>query len=91
MSDGTRTGDNIENRLEVNAKDTFADLYWPGYQPFRETGEHRIVRVLESWLGMVERGDWKIDQAGVAGGIDAWKEADTEEGWEKYMIPLLES
>jgi hypothetical protein len=89
-SDGERFGWNSENQ-DKHAKDTFADLYRPGYQPFREMGEQKLVRVLESWLGMVERGDWKIDQFGVAGGIDVWKEADTEERWERYVIPLLGS
>lgn len=49
------------------------------------------VGVLKTWLGMVERGDWKIDRYGVAGGIDVWREADTEQDWEKYVIPLVAS
>jgi hypothetical protein len=36
---------------------------------------------------MVERGDWQIDENGVAGGMDVWREADSEEKWEAYVIP----
>jgi hypothetical protein len=87
-SDGSRFGENrgIEHG---EAKDTFTDLYRPGYQPFSESHEQRLVCVLRSWRGMVERGDWEIDQNGVAGGLDVWREADTELHWEKYVIPLL--
>lgn len=88
-SDGSRFGENRGSK-DVEAKDTFADLYRPGYQPFSESHEQRLVRVLKSWHGMVERGDWEIDQNGVAGGLDVWRKVDTELQWEKYVIPLLQ-
>jgi hypothetical protein len=87
-SDGSRFGENSESDCVV-AKDKCADLYGTGYSPFDNNHENRLVGVLKSWLGMVERGDWKIDQYGVAGGIDVWREADTEQGWEKYVIPVV--
>jgi hypothetical protein len=40
---------------------------------------------------MVEGGIWKVDENGVVGDMETWKEADTEEGWEKYVIPSEES
>ncbi|KAJ5479762.1 hypothetical protein N7530_005271 [Penicillium desertorum] len=33
-------------------------------------------------------GDWEVDENGVAGGIEKFKDADTPEDWEKYQIPL---
>ena len=89
-SDGSRFGENSESE-DVEVTNTFADLYQLGYSPFDGILENRLVGVLKSWLGMVERGDWKIDRYGVAGGIDVWREADTEQGWEKYTIPLVAS
>jgi hypothetical protein len=89
MSDGSRFGENVESK-SVRTKNTFSDLYRPGHQPFDGIHENRLVGVLKSWFGMVERGDWKIDQYGVAGGIDVWREADTEQGWERYVIPIVE-
>jgi hypothetical protein len=40
----------------------------------------QIHKVLENWAGMVERGD------GVEGGIRKFREADTAEHWEKYIV-----
>jgi hypothetical protein len=48
----------------------------------------RLVKVLESWEGMVEKGDWKIGARGVDGTVEDFKEADTEEGWSKFVIPI---
>jgi hypothetical protein len=58
------------------------DLYRAGYQPFES-----LFDVLKSWRGMVERGDWQIDENGVAGGMHVWRETDTGEKWAKYVIP----
>ena len=82
-SDGSRFG-----RRE-NGEDSHVDLYRPGYQPFEEQHEQSLVDVLESWRGMVERGDWQIDKNGVAGGMDVWREADSQEGWEGYVVPRV--
>ncbi|CAO2656567.1 Nn.00g053700.m01.CDS01 [Neocucurbitaria sp. VM-36] len=65
---------------------SFDDLYSLGSHPFETHNEQNLASVLRNWLGMVERGDWKIDENGVAGGMEIWKEADTEEHWEKYVI-----
>jgi hypothetical protein len=65
---------------------SFKGLYIPGFHPFETFIEQSLVGVLRNWLEMVERGDWKIDENGVAGGMDIWKEADTQEHWEKYVI-----
>ena len=35
---------------------------------------------------MVERGDWKAGRKGIASGMDMWKQADTGEQWEKYVL-----
>jgi hypothetical protein len=37
---------------------------------------------------MVQGGYWKVDTDGVIGGIEEWKKADTEESWERYVIPV---
>jgi hypothetical protein len=70
----------------VNENDTFADLYQPGHQSFPEMYRVRLSSVLTSWLGMVQRGDWKVDANGVMGGVDEWTKADTEEWCGKYVV-----
>jgi hypothetical protein len=89
-SDGSLFGENQECET-AEARDMYTELYSVGHDPFGLMDSHNLMRVLKNWLGMVERGDWTVDENGVAGGMDKWKEADTEEHWEKYVIPILES
>lgn len=78
-TDGSLFGEN-------KPKDTFDDLYSLGFHPFETDDGQNLASILRNWLGMVERGDWTIDENGVAGGMEIWKEADTEEHREKYVI-----
>lgn len=87
-SDGARFGENTEDHDAVEAKDTHADLYQPGYQPFGEIHGVRLVKVLRSWTEMVTKGDWRIDGQGVVGGMDEWRKADTEQDWNKFFVPV---
>jgi hypothetical protein len=89
-SDGTRFGENTQDHDEdVQADNTFADLYQPGHQPFTEMHSVWLFSVLENWLGMVQRGHWKVDENGVMAGIEEWKRAGTEEWWERYTAPII--
>ncbi|KAL4982555.1 hypothetical protein BDW68DRAFT_182443 [Aspergillus falconensis] len=47
----------------------------------------QIHKVLENWAERVEKGDWKVNGDAVAGGIEKFRGADTEEHWQKYWIP----
>jgi hypothetical protein len=87
LSDGTRFGENTEDE-EVEPRDTFGDLYQPGYRPFSEIHGVRLVKVLRSWKKTVERGDWHIDGQGVGGDMDEWRKADTEQSWNKFVVPI---
>ncbi|KAL4941850.1 hypothetical protein BDV06DRAFT_235798 [Aspergillus oleicola] len=53
------------------------------------TNKHyvQIDKVLNNWAERVEVGDWEVTEDGVAGGIEKFREADTEEHWKKYWIP----
>ncbi|KAF2850137.1 hypothetical protein T440DRAFT_468820 [Plenodomus tracheiphilus IPT5] len=86
--DGARFGENREDADQAIAQDTFADVYQPGYQPFTVGHPVQIFRVLTNWLAMVQGGHWKVDANGVVGGIEEWKKVDTEDSWEKYVIPI---
>ncbi|KAG9523074.1 hypothetical protein KCV07_g2804, partial [Aureobasidium melanogenum] len=86
-SDGLHIGDPRDEQ-DARCEDRLADLYQQGWNPFIEMHEVRLVKVLESWKEMVERGDWKVGPEGVEGSIDAFKEAETPEGWEKFVVPM---
>lgn len=64
------------------------DLFsgYSGYLPWDSRSSY-LHKVLESWAERVEMGDWEVDQDGVIGGIDKFKEVDTEEHWREYFIP----
>ncbi|KAF2273042.1 uncharacterized protein EI97DRAFT_503825 [Westerdykella ornata] len=91
MSDGSRFCENTASRdpeMAMSNMDTFADLYRPGYQPFEDFREHRLFTLLENWRERVECGDWDIGEDGVEGSMEVWREADTEHGWQKYVLPV---
>lgn len=86
-SDGALFGENSE-AAEADSRDMAMELYQPGHQPFTEIHGVRLDSVLRSWLGMVERGDWKVDGGGVVSGMEEWRKADTGSEWEKYVVPV---
>lgn len=87
-----RRGDgvNFAGEKDGRGEDSYTELYQPGRRPLEDFQAESLAGVLKSWLGMVERGDWGVDENGVVGDMDTWKEADTEEGWRKYVIPSEE-
>lgn len=85
-ADGSHFGESF-NDGEPNSRDVYDELYQTGRQPFIKHHHVRLVQVLKSWIGMVERGDWKVDAQGISNDINEWKNADTAGGWEKYVIP----
>lgn len=64
------------------------DLFsgYSGYLPWDSRSSY-LHKVLENWAERVEMGDWLVGEDGVVGGIEKFKEADTEEHWREYVIP----
>jgi hypothetical protein len=64
------------------------DLYQPGFNTF--SGDWitcvRLVRVFDSWRNNIESGEWQVDPDGVMDDITKFKDADTEQGWERYYL-----
>jgi hypothetical protein len=87
LSDGLLIGDRRDSE-DPTWDNRYTDLYQQGWNPFIEMHQVRLVKILESWKGMVERGDWKVGAKGVEGTIETFKEADTENGWWKFVIPI---
>ncbi|KAJ6133748.1 hypothetical protein N7523_000070 [Penicillium sp. IBT 18751x] len=58
---------------------------YSGYLPWDSRSSY-LHRVLENWAKRVETGDWLVGEDGVIGGIEKFKEADTEEHWREYVI-----
>ena len=58
---------------------------YSGYLPWDSRSSY-LHKVLENWAERVEMGDWLVGKDGVVGGIEKFKEADTEENWKGYVI-----
>lgn len=61
-------------------------LYHPGYNHICNGQRVRLECIFKNWIGMVERGNWEVGEEGVVGGVEKFKEADTEQHWAKYVI-----
>jgi hypothetical protein len=53
--------------------------------PFLYAHGTPLAAVLANWWELVENEVWHVDEDGVVGGADIWKEADTEENAEDYQ------
>jgi len=53
--------------------------------PFMYAHGTPLAAVLVNWCDLIEKGNWHVDENGVAGGEDVWKQADTEDKAEDYM------
>ncbi|KAL3479681.1 hypothetical protein BJX99DRAFT_222009 [Aspergillus californicus] len=73
---------------EVRPQDRNGTIYQAGLTN-GITNHHfvQIDKVFNNWAERVEMGDWDVTEDGVAGGIEKFKDADTEEHWKKYWIP----
>ncbi|KAE8443775.1 hypothetical protein EG329_001369 [Mollisiaceae sp. DMI_Dod_QoI] len=74
--------------IDSTVRPSFQDLYQHGFKPFGGdwSRAQRLVRLLDNWTGMVERGLWEVGEDGVLGGIEKFKEADTKERWKDYWM-----
>lgn len=73
---------------EQKFRGSHGDLYQSGITNGITNGHLvQMDKVLNNWAERVEMGDWGVDEDGVAGGIDKFREADTEAHWQKYWIP----
>jgi hypothetical protein len=64
----------------------YSGLYQPGYNHLAPGYRLRLENLFNNWRGMVEAGYWEVGENGVTGGIDKFKEADTEDKWPLYFI-----
>jgi hypothetical protein len=76
-----RMSDGSEARLRE-------DVYGIGFTPFKGWGNANLLDVLTHWLEMVESGAWEIDERGVVGGIEKWRDADVEATAGRYVLPM---
>ncbi|KAK3645766.1 hypothetical protein LTR56_008953 [Elasticomyces elasticus] len=64
------------------------DLLQAGVNPYNDIHSVQLQGFLENVYTNVESGYWVVDEHGVAGGLDKYRAADTEQGWSKYYVQL---
>ncbi len=83
-------GEQVETSSESGyvpvGKDLSTELYQMGYPPFAAGHDVRLILVLQRWIGMLMRENWKVDKNGVVGGVEMFKLADTEEHWGEFQV-----
>jgi hypothetical protein len=62
-------------------------LLQSGVNPFNQRHPVQLKGFLEIVVTNLRAGNWSVDDRGVAGGLDVWKQADTEK-WQNYWLPL---
>jgi hypothetical protein len=72
---------------QVNAVYAYNGLYQQGPNTvLPHINSHRLEPLFRNWTKMVESGYWEVDENGVTGGIGKFKEADSLENFDRYII-----
>ncbi|RFU29628.1 hypothetical protein B7463_g6712, partial [Scytalidium lignicola] len=88
-SDGALFGDNMHAKgPTASPVPRSTQLYQQGFNHFIKTHDVQLKHVLWHWAEMVEEGKWAVDVDGVAGGVEKWREADAEDHWQDYQLPM---
>ena len=61
-------------------------LYSIGWNPFIAPHPTQLVSILTLWYRNLMSGAWEVDEEGVKGGIEKYREADTEEHCMEYVV-----
>ncbi|KAK1141702.1 hypothetical protein N8T08_008800 [Aspergillus melleus] len=86
QSNGVPLALDLDTRYD-KPKDSHVDLYQSYGNGFNALHCVQLYKVLDNWAHRVEDGDWDVGENGVLGGPEKFREADTEEHWQKYWIP----
>jgi hypothetical protein len=88
-SDSALFGEEKHSHSEVvEPTPTSWELFQLGFNHFIKNHDVQLKHVLWQWNDLVEAGLWEVDDNGVIGGIEKWKEADTEERWGNYQMSM---
>ncbi|OBT89086.1 hypothetical protein VE02_01987 [Pseudogymnoascus sp. 03VT05] len=84
-ADDSLIGDNQESRV-ARPNGRRNDLYQLGYNHYGPAHGPQLGDILDLWQNLVGAGEWEVGEEGVLGGIEKFKEADTEEHYEEYQL-----
>lgn len=86
-SDNSLVGEAVfEQGPEAPNQPRSSELYQSGFNAYITSHDVQLRHVLVRWRDMVVQGKWQVDEEGVMGGIEKWKEADAEATWKDYVL-----
>ena len=63
-------------------------LYQIGWNPFIASHPPQLLAVLALWYENLQSGNWNVNQDGVMGGMEKYREADLEEHCMEYVLEI---
>jgi hypothetical protein len=85
LTDDTLVGENLESG-QARPCGRSNELYQTGYNHYIPSHEPQLGDILNLWQSLVQAGLWEVGEEGVVGGIEKFKEADTDDGFYKYQL-----
>lgn len=79
-----RFGPGFAKRSDQSQVVGYDELFQSGKNPFNDFHPPKLMAFLSFVYHKVADGIWSVDEHGVAGGIDIWKEANTALSWQDY-------
>jgi hypothetical protein len=86
LADDSLIGENQESEGVATPNGRRSELYQRGYNHYTPAHGPQLGDVLDLWRSLVGMGEWEVGEEGVLGGIERFKEADTDEHYYKYQL-----
>ncbi|KFY36230.1 hypothetical protein V494_05204 [Pseudogymnoascus sp. VKM F-4513 (FW-928)] len=84
-ADDSLIGDNQEGSV-ARPNGRRNDLYQLGYNHYGPAHGPQLGDILDLWQNLVGAGEWEVGEEGVLGGVEKFKEADSDEHYEEYQL-----
>ncbi|OBT73446.1 hypothetical protein VF21_07302 [Pseudogymnoascus sp. 05NY08] len=85
LTDDTLVGENLESGQASHCGRS-NELYQTGHNHYIPSHEPQLGDILNLWQSLVQAGLWEVEEEGVVGGIEKFKEADTADGSHMYQL-----
>lgn len=86
LADDSFIGENQESEGVARPNGRSNELYQLGYNHYIPGHGPQLGDILNLWQSLVGMGEWAVGKDGVLGGIEKFKEADTDEHYHKYQL-----
>ena len=86
LADDSFIGEDRESKGAAGSNGRMNELYQLGYNHFVPAHGPQLGDILHLWQSLIWMGEWEVGEEGVLGGIEKFKEADTDEHYHKYQL-----